>query len=82
MEREVFVYNGVDEVPEDVIHVRVDPSITVIRDNAFDGHFHLEEVELPEGLLKIGDTAFGECRNLKRINNLLKTSGGGENCKQ
>jgi len=68
MEREVFVYNGVDEVPEDVVHVRVDPSITVIRDNAFDGHFHLEEVELPEGLLKIGDTAFGECRNLKRIN--------------
>ena len=26
----VFIYNGVDEVPMDVTHVRVDQSITVI----------------------------------------------------
>jgi len=65
---EVYVYNGVDEVPEDVIHVRVDPSVTVIPDSAFQYRLHLEQVDLPEGLIKIEERAFIDCKSLKRIN--------------
>jgi len=64
----VYIYNGVGVVPEDVSHVRVDPSVTVIPEQSFFGHEKLEEVELPEGLVTIGDNAFSDCKSLKRIN--------------
>jgi len=64
----IYTYNGVDEVPEDVTHVRVDPSVTVIPDNAFQSRHELVVVELPEGLTRIGDRAFSDCMSLKRIN--------------
>jgi len=64
----VFVYNGVDEVPNDVIHVRVDQSVTIIPDSAFQYCRQLEVVELPEGLIKIDMRAFDKCRQLMRIN--------------
>jgi len=63
----VFIYNGVGEVPEDVTYVRVNPTVTFLR-RAFDNRPNLEEVELPEGLVRIGDNAFSNCKNLKRIN--------------
>ena len=64
----VYVYNGIDEVPEDVKHVRVDPSVTVISEGAFLDRRDLEVVELPEGLIRIGESAFCDCESLKRIN--------------
>jgi len=64
----VFIYNGVDEVPEDVTHVRVDPSVTVIPDSAFQYRLHLKQVELPEGLIKIDMRAFDKCGQLMHIN--------------
>ena len=75
---EVFVYMGGDMVvPQDVVRVRVHPSVTVIPDDAFtidsdDDAFDetesiLEEVELCEGLLDIGKRAFFCCVSLKRI---------------
>ena len=64
----VYFYNGVDEVPMDVTHVRVDPSVTVIPDSAFQYRLHLEQVELPEGLIKIDMRAFDKCRQLMHIN--------------
>jgi len=67
-EEDVFVYNGVDEVPEDVAHVRVDPSVTVIPQSAFYNRRQLEQVELPEGLIRIGSKAFKDCISLDRIN--------------
>ena len=54
-------------VPEDVVRVRVHPSVTVIPARAFDRRHKLEEVELCEGLLEIGRQAFQECSALKRI---------------
>ena len=68
MSGEVYIYNGVDEVPWDVTHVRVDPSVTVIPQRAFEDHRKLEVVELPEGLITIGENAFQYCKSLKRIN--------------
>ena len=53
-------------VPEDVVRVRVHPSVTVIPERAFDHCFKLEEVELCEGLLEIRRYAF-ERTTLKRL---------------
>jgi len=65
---EVFVYmgEGGPVVPDDVVHVRVHPSVTIIED-AFRGCNKLEEVELCDGLLEIGMNAFWKCEELKRI---------------
>jgi hypothetical protein len=45
---EVFVYTGEvgAVVPQDVVRVRIDPSVTSIPDNAFDQRKCLTEVEL------------------------------------
>ena len=67
-EEDVFVYNGVDEVPQNVTHVRVDPSVTIIPVRAFYERGSLEEVELPEGLIRIEDDAFHDCTSLETIN--------------
>lgn len=65
---EVFVYTEGAVVPQDVVRVRVDPSVTVISRNAFRGYkAKLEEVELCEGLLEIGEMAFYGCGSLKQI---------------
>jgi hypothetical protein len=64
----VFVYDGVNEAPADVTHVRVLPTVTIIPEYAFWNHNYLLEVELPEGLTKIEDYAFNECISLKSIN--------------
>jgi len=64
----IYVYNGVGEVPEDVIHIRVAPTVTVIPQAAFILHQRLEVVELPEGLIRIEYEAFDNCQSLMRIN--------------
>jgi len=64
----VFVYMGPGSVvPRDVTRVRVHPSVRVIADGAFEGCHELVEVELCEGLEKIGYYAFFGCRSLERI---------------
>ena len=58
---EVFVYTGPggNDVPQNVVHVRVDPSVTSIPFNAFGGRRKLIEVELCEGLLEMGNIPSG-----------------------
>jgi hypothetical protein len=79
---EVFAYTGPDgaEVPQDVVRVRVDPSVTSVPDRAFQGRECLTEVELREGVVEIGDGSFAYCLHsmtninipttLKRINDV------------
>jgi hypothetical protein len=76
----IFVYTGPggNDVPQDVVRVRVDPSVTSIPYSAFSYRKKLAEVELCEGLLVIGDYAFTSCghsitkiiipNSLRRIN--------------
>ena len=60
MNNETFVYMGGDMVvPQDVVRVRVDPSVTVIPEKAFFKRGRLREVELCDGLQEIGSYAFG-----------------------
>jgi len=66
---ETFIYMGGDMVvPQDVVRVRVHPSVTVIPERAFEERSKLEEIELCEGLLEIGEKAFRYCKALKHIN--------------
>jgi hypothetical protein len=65
---EVFIYTG-NDVPQDVVRVRVDPSVTSIPDQAFYERIMLAEVELCEGLVEIGEDAFGHCgHSITKIN--------------
>jgi hypothetical protein len=54
---EVFVYTGEGgaEVPDDVVRVRVDPSVTSIPANSFYQCKKLAEVELCEASWKLGN---------------------------
>jgi hypothetical protein len=63
IDAEVFVYTGPggDAVPQDVERLRVDPSVTSIPDQAFEGRKKLTGVELCEGLVEIGHYAFRDC---------------------
>jgi hypothetical protein len=61
MSAEVFIYNGNGgaEVPDDVVRIRVDPSVTLIAARAFYERKKLAEVELCEGVVEIGEWSFG-----------------------
>jgi hypothetical protein len=71
----VFIYNKdtKGDIPRNVTHVKVDPSVKEIHKNAFQDCFSLVEVEFSEGLEVIGRSAFYDCRNMKHINKLPST---------
>ena len=66
---DAFVYHGREgeDVPQDVIHVRVHPSVKVIRARAFVWRCRLISVELHDGLEVIEKEAFRDCRSLREI---------------
>jgi hypothetical protein len=65
----IFIYNKVTkyDIPINVTHVKVDPSVKEIRAGAFQACQSLVEVEFSEGLEFIGKMAFEYCRGLKTI---------------
>ena len=46
----------------------MDPLVTVIPEGAFRTRRELEQIDLPEGLVRIGDKAFSNCGSLRIIN--------------
>jgi hypothetical protein len=60
---DVFAYTGEggESPPQNVVHIRVDPSVTLIPALAFYERTKLAEVELCEGLVEIGERSFGFC---------------------
>jgi hypothetical protein len=71
----VFIYNEdtKNAIPQNVTHVKVDPSVKVIHKKAFSVRRSLVAVEFSEGLERIGSSAFRKCINLKYINKLPST---------
>ena len=70
-DNEVFVYTAEvgAVVPRDAVRVMVDPSVTSIPNDAFFERRKLAEVELCEGLVEIGDSAFSRCdHSITKIN--------------
>ena len=62
------MYIGGDMVvSDDVVRVRVHPSVTVIPQRAFYNKEKMEEVELCDGILEIGAWTFCGCKSLKHI---------------
>ena len=66
-ENSVFIYTEGVVVPEDVVRVRVHPSVTIIPEKAFSDCNNLVEVELCDGLVEIGKEAFKNCEALKQM---------------
>ena len=67
----IFVYTGLggERPPRDVVRVRVDPSVTSIPVRTFYARKKLTEVELCEGLVEIGISAFAYCEHsISKIN--------------
>jgi hypothetical protein len=61
------------DIPLDVTHVKVDPSVKEIHARAFEDCESLVEVEFSEGLQVICRSAFWTCTNLKYVNKLPLT---------
>eukprot|EP00984_Skeletonema_dohrnii_P019148 scaffold9088_cov117-Skeletonema_dohrnii-CCMP3373.AAC.9 len=61
-----FVYRG-GRAPLHVTHVRIDKSVEVIEDLAFEDCEDLMHVETHDGIRKVGKRAFSECESLKSI---------------
>jgi len=63
----IFVYTG-GLAPLHVTHVRIDKSVDVIDEGAFDFCEHLVQVETHDGIRAVADMAFYRCKLLRRIN--------------
>ena len=64
----VFEYTGFeDEVPEDVTCVHFHSSVPEVAEEMFKNCWQLKKVILNEGLQKIGNRSFYECRSLESI---------------
>jgi len=62
-----FIYTGNEEVPIDITHVRIHPSLTSIPDRAFLGRTNLQSIQFHQNLQSIGDYTFGDCTSLTKI---------------
>jgi hypothetical protein len=64
-----FLYTGQsrEEIPGDITHVKMDPSVKEIHEGAFNECGQLINVELCEGLERIKSQAFENCRSLQCI---------------
>jgi len=66
--KDVFVYMGEgSNVPENVKHARIHPSVTVIPAGAFRNCTKLQTIDIPEGVVEIKDRAFSCCFILEDV---------------
>eukprot|EP00984_Skeletonema_dohrnii_P010027 scaffold3877_cov94-Skeletonema_dohrnii-CCMP3373.AAC.2 len=65
-DRDVFVYMG-GRAPRNVTHVRIDKSVEVVEDHAFEHCKHLVQVDTHDGIRKVGWGAFYGCESLRSI---------------
>jgi len=65
-DRDVFVYRG-GRAPDHVTHVRIDKSVEVIEEDAFEYCEHLLKVDTHDRIRKVGKSAFYGCRSLRSI---------------
>ena len=62
-----FQVSGFSSKPSSIVSVTVPGSISVLSEDLFEYCVKMEHVELAEGLKKIDNNAFRECRNLKSV---------------
>ena len=66
-DEDIFIYRG-GRAPLHVTHARIDESIDEIEENAFADCENLVQVDIHDGLRKVGKCAFWKCTSLQRIN--------------
>jgi hypothetical protein len=68
-EGEYFIYKGeeIDDIPRDVTHVIIHPSVRAIRGSAFKCCSNLSIVNFGEGLEEIGEKAFEGCSSIQAV---------------
>lgn len=64
---DVFIYRG-GRAPQHITHALIDESIDEIEDNAFNNCQNLLMVDTHNGIRRIGNSAFYECKSLRLIN--------------
>ena len=62
----IFIYTGVEEVPQDVQHVLIQSTLT-IPDRAFFGRRLLQTVQCSQQVIEIGRNSFTHCHSLRWI---------------
>ena len=64
-----YIYRGEEGeiIPEDVTHITIDISVTVIREEAFYDNPDIVEVICHDGVKKIEAFAFQYCESLRRV---------------
>eukprot|EP00985_Skeletonema_marinoi_P019908 scaffold11593_cov129-Skeletonema_marinoi.AAC.2 len=65
-DRDIFVYRG-GLAPQHVTHVRIDKSVEVIDEDAFNCCEDLVQVDTHDGIRKVGERAFFGCKSLRSI---------------
>jgi len=66
-----FLYaGGTVVIPDNVIHIRINPSVTTLPRKAFNNLPQLREVSLHEGIVEIKEKAFMNCHSPERINDI------------
>jgi hypothetical protein len=63
---DIFVYTG-GRAPQHVVNAIIDESVDKIDNDAFRRNRNLKSVVCHDGLLKVGEFAFGHCRSLQRV---------------
>lgn len=64
---EVYVWNGKDKVPKNVIVVEIEDGVKVIKKEAFAYRDSLKSIVLPNGIKNIDNFAFYGCRSLTSV---------------
>ena len=65
--RYIFTGEEGEVIPRNATHVSVHPSVTVIREGAFEEHQNIFELVCHAGVIKIEARAFSDCPRLKRV---------------
>lgn len=68
MNEDIFIWDGVAQVPNDVTNVRIQDGVTTIRNCAFKKLPKLTSVTIPDGVTTIGMDAFAYCPSLTSVN--------------
>ena len=63
----IETYSGSVAIPSTVSYLDVEYNVTEIDYYAFSNCDELEEIEIPKGMILIGDNAFKDCINLKQV---------------
>lgn len=64
---EIFIYMG-GRAPQRVTRVRIDKSVKEIEERAFWNNRRLLEVQMHDGITKVGKLAFNNCQSMRAIN--------------